>query len=332
MPKEMTHWALAKRAYQRLPSGSRLRGLIRRNWRSYLLGAVLPDSLFYLITGPGSREAFLAAEGLHDPPSSSYRPVERVLENEAGPGVSDQVLTTLLGVITHLEADAAFHPFVHFFSGSERGGPTALRQSLARHRALETYLDLHFIENFGSPRDRKTARLLGRSSIRSNTLVETMAVLFAEDGRFPIAISNRALGMNSVIQGLFVDPLARRVSHFLDRYPRLGILHWTRSFYPVRTPGRSTVFPGIYRYRNPATGECLRHTIEEIADGAVNGAVTAFFAIEAGMVAGKPLSAGLKEIQGPNLYTGRTGLQKRAMRYFDTRRDIFDIIFNRLNR
>ena len=53
MPKEITHWILAEKAYRTLETKSGLKAIIKQYKNLYLAGAVIMDTPFYLLYGNG---------------------------------------------------------------------------------------------------------------------------------------------------------------------------------------------------------------------------------------------------------------------------------------
>src|ERR1039457_4149630 len=150
MPKELTHWILAERALAGLSNDSRLRELIRIHHDSYLGGAVLPDTLMHLCRGPHASTALDLATCFHDTTGNSFAPLIRA-EQRFPDGLPPATLACLLGVITHMQADIVFHPFVYALAGTA---------GIGRHYRIETEMDVHFLQSGAIPPVRHLADLM----------------------------------------------------------------------------------------------------------------------------------------------------------------------------
>ena len=112
MPKELTHWMLAERVLATLPVGGRVQGSIARHRSAYLGGAVLPDTLAHIFRGPYHPTARGLSQRFHDSTGNSYAPLIRA-ERQLSEGMTEALFACFLGVISHIEADIALHPFVY---------------------------------------------------------------------------------------------------------------------------------------------------------------------------------------------------------------------------
>ena len=135
MPKELTHWWLADQARLRLPPDSPLRELLDQHLHCYLLGAVLPDTLLHPLPPPHRARAIQLANNFHNPRTHSYLPLIRLFDHTPEPDAA--TLACLLGIASHIEADAGLHPFVYSQCGEDLG----------MHYRLETDLDLWLLHN-----------------------------------------------------------------------------------------------------------------------------------------------------------------------------------------
>lgn len=163
MPKELTHWYLAKKVADEIlfptekqdsrlypassyqtPSYPTLSRCVQAAPHTFLLGAVGPDFLFYYLKGP-DREAFReAALVLHGRDGgNTLRPFVSVAEaygGRFGLGVG----AFLLGYLVHVVGDAVFHPLVLYSVGKGQGRPQY------EHHVLESALDLYVLKRWGN--------------------------------------------------------------------------------------------------------------------------------------------------------------------------------------
>ena len=142
MPKELIHFKIALKTAERLTE-SRLGKSLDAHPHGLLLGAVLHDALFYSISSKAHPLIHLAhrfhgADG-HD----TYTLLRLQAEHAAQAKEPDLPTAILVGMASHLAADATLHPLVwhlsgHYFSPDQRTRSNA-RQ---RHRALESLMDM----------------------------------------------------------------------------------------------------------------------------------------------------------------------------------------------
>ena len=170
MPKELTHWILAERALAGLEPDNRLHEVIRTHHGLYLAGAVLPDTLLHLALGRHASTALALAHRFHDTDGNSYTPLIRA-EEVCGDSLSAPLLACLMGVLSHMEVDIVFHPFVFALGGTGDIGP---------HYRMETALDVHFLVNGVIPPVWRLDALM-TPDIR-NELVRACVLLFDPKG------------------------------------------------------------------------------------------------------------------------------------------------------
>lgn len=297
MPKELTHWILAERALAALNDDSCLRELIRNHHDSYLGGAILPDTLLHHFRGPHASTALALAACFHDTPGNSFDPLIRA-EQRFPDGLPPPTLACLLGVITHMQADIVFHPFVYALSGTA---------GIGRHYRIETDMDVYFLKGGTRPKVRHVADLM--SPATRSTLVNACALLFDPDNRLPRHELERALKLHCRFQRLYNRTfwkLAVRLVALLAGSPFREQRHL---FYPLAGLRESRFGEEAVEWRHPVSGELRRTTLGQLADEAVLRITSLFERIEA---AGS-LSVVLSDSPGENLLTGMHGACQTAM-------------------
>lgn len=323
MPKYITHWIIAEKVFQGLDERSAFKPVIARGKASYLIGSVVLDTPFYLIWGRDAGVMNRMAEHLHNTRNSSFRfAAEFLAACEQNRSRFAPVLAMLLGIITHIYADAVFHPMVYFFSGPPLGKPKTRNQSAARHHTLETYLDLYFEKAFQSSYQWKFSALLKRIEIEPPQFFEILTHLFSVRGDHGIRMIKKAVRMNAAIQGLFDKKLPRLLMDGLNLVPGIDVSHFVAHFYPYQRPDPRDLFQNALNFRHPVTGERLLFSVEGFIDLAVQRALSAFDDLSVAYRKNKPLSDILRSMDGPNLYTGLHNRGKSDMIFFDASREI----------
>ena len=279
MPKELTHWILADRALAGLSDDSRLRGLIQEHHDCYLGGAVLPDTLLHHVRGPHAATALALARQFHDTAGNSFAPL--ILAEQRFPdGLPPAILACLLGVITHMQADIVFHPFVYALTGTT---------GIGRHYRLETDMDVHFLQwrSHSLPCDMWptwSRRPPDRSSSIPAPCSSTLS------SRLPRQALEQALKHHCRFQGMYDRTfwkLAVRLASLLAGAPYSEQRHL---FYPLPGTGRVTASVNdTVEWRHPVSGEPRRTSLEQLADDTVQRCTTLFERMEtAGSLADGP--------------------------------------------
>jgi hypothetical protein len=296
MPKEFTHWMLAEQALAALPSGSRLGEIITRNREAYLGGAVLPDTLAHTFRGPYHPTARDLGKRFHDAPGNSYLPLISA-EGRFPDGLPPALLSCFLGVISHMEADVALHPYVYAASGDA---------GIGEHYRLETAIDVLFLQQGFAPKQRRLDRLLSAAS--REVLVSATALLFDPEGKLPRRALEQSLALHCRYQAMYGRAFWKLAVRLLARLCGSPFREQRHLFYPLRSvrKGRPEAGGENVGWRHPETGELQGASLEDLARQAVERTVAVFLRIEA---AGS-LAAALAEAPGANLLTGVHGVTK----------------------
>jgi len=297
MPKELTHWLLAEQSLAGLEDTNRLAVLIHEHRALYLAGAVLPDTLLHLYFGPHGPAALTLAHRFHDTAGNSYAPLIRIEESHGAKGLPAGLLACLLGVLSHMQADIVFHPFVYAHSGTK---------DIGRHYHVETSLDSHFSrQGIHIPTQRLDS--LMTPAIRAE-LVTASALLFDPEGQLPRRALERALALHCRIQGMYDNTFWKLVARLLARLPIPLFKHTQHLFYPLTWAGDDPdELSGAWRH--PVTDEERTGTPDDLAGEVVRRTVALFQRIDA--------EGGLKEAlsasPGENLLTGLCGAMQHRM-------------------
>ncbi|HJV66794.1 MAG TPA: zinc dependent phospholipase C family protein [Geomonas sp.] len=295
MPKEITHWLLAERALEALPEGSRLRRLITGHKSAYLGGAVLPDTLAHIFRGPFHPAARELGQRFHDPHGNSYAPLigaERSYPN----GLPPELFSCLLGVISHVEADIALHPYVYAATG---------QAGIGEHYRIETAIDVHFLRTAAPGTQRRLDRLLCPATRK--VMASAAAQLFDPEGTLPSAAHERAVELHCRFQAMYDRLLWKIAVRLLARIMGSPYREQRHLFYPLRGRWGAGKLPAAAgSWRHPENGESKKTGIDELAREAVERMVRVFGRIEK---AGN-LAAALASPPGANLLTGLHGVTK----------------------
>ena len=294
MPKELTHWMLAERALDGLPSGSRLGGIIARHRKAYLGGAVLPDTLAHLNSGPKHPAARLLGQRFHDTPGNSYLPLINA-ERRFSEGLPPALFSCFLGVISHMEADVALHPYVYAATGSA---------GIGEHYRLETAIDVRFVRDGSAPVQRRLDRLLDAGT--REVLVSAAGLLFDPEGELPRQVLERSLQLHCRFQSMYNRTFWKMAVRLLARLCGAPFQEQRHLFYPLRGFAKGMIDERDNGWRHPETGELKSASLDDLASQAVERTVQLFLRIEAD----GSLAAALATLPGANLLTGLHGVKK----------------------
>ena len=145
MPKEVTHWIIAEKIFQAMLKNSNYKAAIEQHKDVYYLGAVLHDALYYY-TGDNRRIKILPDQMHGSENQDTYAIITSLFQHQAGLTVNNNEIKIafIAGILSHIETDCCFHPFIYYFTGNYYDENIAKRQvATIQHRALESLLDLH---------------------------------------------------------------------------------------------------------------------------------------------------------------------------------------------
>lgn len=295
MPKELTHWLLAERALASLPGGSRLKDTIAQHRKAYLGGAVLPDTLAHIFRGPFHPTARVLSHRFHDPVGNSYAPLIQA-ERRFPDGVPSALLACFLGVICHMEADVALHPYVYAATGNA---------NIGEHYRLETGIDLHFVKRGAAPAHRRLDRLLCPAT--KEVLVSAAGLLFDPEGKLPHRALEHSLALHCRFQAMYDRTFWKLAVRVLGRVCGSPFSEQRHLFYPLKVSGAGMLGAGKSgKWCHPESGEMRSASLDDLAQEAVDRTVAVFRRIEE---AGT-LAAALSAQPGANLLTGLHGVGK----------------------
>lgn len=300
MPKEITHWILAERALERLGGDSRLAEIIRGNHALYLAGTVLPDTLLHLFRGPHCGVALDLAHRFHDTGGNSFAPLIRA-ETAHATGLPPGHLACLLGVISHIQTDSLFHPYVYSLSGVT---------DIGLHYRLETAIDVHFLRHGVKPPARRFAELVTPENGR--LLVDAIALLFDPEGRLPRSALEHALELHGRFQGMYDRFWWKVAACLLGALLGSPFREQRQLFYPfsIAGAGHLAMIDAVHGWKHPVTAESRTSSLDDLAEETVQQTVAVFRLIdERGS-----LSAALADSPGANLLTGLHGVGMSEMK------------------
>lgn len=248
MPKERTHWHLARRAAGRLTEGQ-LADAVLAYPEHLLLGAVSHDTGYYALGDPQAKAASDRAHGTGGDSYERFRALLARKDTLGAPG-----LAFGFGALTHLAADVVFHPLVFSWTGDAEAPDRGLRLGwLYRHQACETALDVHLEAVWGLA----PARLYGALLRRAEPSVIPVVEAFLGGSVRPWITAHHRF------QGLFHRGWARLLARAAAVGHPGGDGDWSAAFYGL-VPRPQAVFEGTLTWVDPVTGEPGAATLNEL--------------------------------------------------------------------
>lgn len=311
MPKEITHWRVAKQAYHCL-AACPLKQLISRHLQLYLAGAVVFDSPAYVKWGAARGKAAAIVNGLHDTAADTYAPIFQLLKEE--PPAGSPLWAFIAGLLSHVVTDAVFHPFVFYFAGT--GVSSAV---MVRHHLLETLLDNLIMAKHPLAGQGRFANL--RPSLGTAERLDWLRRFYLSQALVTNAFVKLCLRRHAFFQRLYFSRIAMNalrlvhsLSGCLESYPPL--------FYPAMKPA-PRAYNRLFAYRHPVTGEALADSPATLEQRAVERCRVLYHLF------GEPADGGRRLIDhaglGPNLNTGMPNTRRHDMCYSNTRAHIGDM-------
>ncbi|MEI6306034.1 MAG: zinc dependent phospholipase C family protein [Deltaproteobacteria bacterium] len=297
MPKELTHWILAEEAFSRLEGESRTGTIIREHHEMYLAGAVLPDTLLHLFHGPHARVALTLADSFHDSPGNSNEPLVKV-EEQFPCGLPPHILACLMGVISHMQADIVFHPFVYAVTGTDLG----------EHYRLETTIDLCLLQA-GAVTPAWHLSELVTPQVREN-LLDVCSLLFDPGKELPDSAVSHALDLHCRYQAMYDHSFWQLAATIRGCLPVPKYRRQQHLFYPLNLFGKKYEVDNEGRWCCPVTGEQRKETLSDLANSALKRTLELFQLIERY----GSLKTALNGVQGENLLTGLHGIRKSSIK------------------
>ncbi|MFC2163802.1 zinc dependent phospholipase C family protein [Acidobacteriota bacterium] len=329
MPKEYAHWILAEKVYLALENPD-LKSLIEDNKSLYELGAVIPDTPFYSFLGRRAREFLSAGWGLHGQDGEntfafiSYLNRFYDLENEDVR--NNPIWTFILGVITHIVADSQFHPFVYYFSGSPFfPDPKVSKKAHCRHRMIETYLDLYYMQLSNLRHRGKLAAVLKNIGLEKAELFTLLSCLLFSRDDYSHKALQRSIWRHTTIQSKFFSNHYMTILRTVNKLPFIDLDDVIALFYPKQREMKIPLFQKPFRYCHPVTGEMSEQSIPDLENRVIKMCHEIFSDLESWR-RGRSPNFRLEDLQGPSAYTGLSASKSETMAYFkiqDVKRLLF---------
>lgn len=257
------------------------------------LGAVFHDALFYLPEMSKIARFPALAYQLHGTKGEDTYDIVRKLAVTAGnsdrPG---PLMGFLVGVVSHIHADALFHPLVHTVTGKYFDpNPDQKTRAIQAHRRYETLMDLFFC---GGPRNLKQyslKRYLKKAEIPPFRLFdEALATVAKEKGLPGLSYAVvRAFRNFAIMQSLYKIQILSGLLYRLEPFVPCSLKEIAALFYSPQLTSKLPQLSAVISYQNPLTGDALSQSLKTIFDTTVEKSSAFCRTIEPALVHRMPL-------------------------------------------
>jgi hypothetical protein len=312
MPKDLIHFAVAERTAARLAATRYAPSLAPGH--GLLLGAVFHDALFYA-TPPGGVPLERLAHRLHGADGEDTFTLIRIQAEHAAEAETLLARSLLVGMVSHLYADAVMHPLVWHLSGDYYSPipaeKTAARQ---RHRALEALMDMLVCPGMLG-RSRYSLRLMLRRCPRILDGLP-MARLGSMASMTPSAATSalgRAWATYAIFQAAYSNRLLARTAYTLRPALPGPAAELAALFYAPQLMRQADALTGPVTFLHPATGQPHTASLDELMDQAADRAAALCRRLEPAVFDSARLDL---DDAGPSMDAGLPAVSTREMLHF----------------
>ncbi len=330
MPKEYAHWTLAEKVYDTLENPD-LRSLLAENKGLYELGAVAPDIPFYTFLGKRGREFLSAGWSLHGQDGVNtfafLANLNCFFDLQNDDNRNKPIWAFMLGAIAHIIADSQFHPLVYYFSGSRLFPDSKVSQKATyRHRMIETYLDLHYMQMSALSHRGKLAAVLDSIIIKKSDLLILLSCLFFSRKDYPSQAMKGSIWRHKTIQSKFFKSHYMAFLNVVNKLPFIDLDDVIALFYPKQRDMPIPFFHKPIRFLHPVTGEMFEQSISDLEQSVIRTCHGIFSVLESWRT-GKSPEFRIESLKGPSAFTGLQNSKPETMTHFNIQ-DVRTLLFS----
>ena len=326
MPKEITHWTLAEKALSKINNDSVLKKIILKHKNLYLTGAVIMDTPSYVFCSRDSKIMNQLAREIHNQTNNSFKSITRIFCNYS-PQVPDDILSLVCGIITHIIVDGSFHPFICYFSGRKLlNEKKRNNQPVIRHRFIEIYIDYYYIKKMSLKTKRLFSKILKNIEMDRKQFLDILLIFFGIKEDINISRIKKALKYHAIGKHLFYKSSLRFILQIINIIPGLDLEFYISLFYPSLKYKTLSIFCNPIEYLHPVTGKKFKLSLDDLEAQTTQEIVEVFQNIESHLNK-RSFAKMFSYINVPNLSTGMKNKKKEDMKYFDTDKDLSELIF-----
>ena len=316
---------LAEKTFGQM-TACRLKTAIRNFKNIYYIGAVILDSPFYDLSGKAYRHSPDLGKRLHGKTDFNlFHHLGRMLTS-FGETAPESMWAFVAGILTHIHTDITFHPFVFYFSGNkDNAGPKIRRVADTRHRKLEAFLDLHFLDESRLVNRGRLSASLRQMEISRNILLKYINRLYYLNA-VRIGHVEKILKFHATIQGLFRNRGIKFCLAGLKRLPGINLEATAASFYPVYKKIDAPFFSSRIVFKHPVTGIPYRESVDALEGKTVAENLKIFSELD-GCLNKPTIQSVLSSYTGVSLETGLPRSEDNEMKHFDLSEPIEKLVW-----
>jgi len=314
LPKELTHWHIAKRILN-MEIPNQILTIINQKPQLYYLGAIAQDIPFYDLSEPTETSIQHIGNQLHGVNGeNTLVPLIDMIGEVLAQKQTEFLLSYILGMLTHYVADSTFHPMVYYLSGNYFAeDPTERSKAVFRHRLLETAIDvwLETEEPIDSPFSlSKLSREAGHDGSEALTLLVSH---YSFNGNKLIKQHFKSAWRNHrFLQAAFSWSIPWRILSTYRRFGHPGVEKQEALFYPQ--PLNLTFFQTMLEWKHPVTGENKTSTFREQYEASIQQLATIF--CQLGSCPTQDWASVLRSLEPLSLDSGMPYVPVSQMKFF----------------
>lgn len=316
MPKELTHWHIAREALRRgVPA--QVGKIIEFSPALYYFGAIAHDIASYDFSKPPEANIERIANQLHGVDGeNTLVPLIVMMERALSQNNKHTQLAFMLGMLTHFVADSTFHPMVYYMSGNYFAeDPEERSKAVFRHRLFETAIDL-WLETIDPIKySFNLIHIWRETGEAGQEAFELLVGHYANLGDKNIMSHfKKALENYRLLQTAFSWSTPWRILAFYRRFVDQSVEKYEALFYSQ--PLNLSFFDSSLDWLHPVTGAPHDMTLKELYNVSVEKVITLFERLDTQAIEKWPLL--LRELQPLSLDSGLPYAQVTQMKYFRT--------------
>jgi len=276
MPKELTHFYIAETVATRLKNSVLFEKALDYK-EMLLLGAVFHDALYYLpFTDRNYKKFIKIPEVLHGTNGEDiFLIIKQIVKEISKIHHYEPLLAFTIGLITHIFTDATFHPFIYYSTGDYYHKDRSKRgRAIARHRRLETLLDIFVCKHYGSPLDNPKRLLLDSKVDLISFLKELCLMMDFEEPDVLAASIKKSYKIFFNFHNLARLKSFTFLVYYLDPMFSTTIKQITSLFYYPQLMKKTAVLRGELKFKNPITREEIDTNIENLFTESVEKSIS----------------------------------------------------------
>lgn len=311
MPKEITHWCVAKKAFEEMEA-SELKEALKVYKNVYYLGAISFD-IPYFSVGKKSRQIADIANNLHQ--SVSENKLGELL-NYMKKSDEDYVRAFVLGIVTHIITDSAFHPLVFYLTGNYHdNNPDKRSIAVCKHREFEAELDLYYKYTNKLENNYSSLESYNNKGIAKDEFLNLLSLEYENDYGLTKKDICKSMKAYFITQHLFFSNILYRLVSTLNNFFGLKLSQIIACFYPPTKSIDYSFFTNIIDYKDPVTGEAFNQSISDIEKKAVRSIIEIFRQISNAGDKNEVADI-VKKVSAVCLDTGSKEYTSKDMKYF----------------